>query len=82
MTHVAWHKIAGDLAKRFHVVAADLRGYGDSTGPEVGGENHINYSFRPWRRTRSMSWRRSDSTSTGWPGTTEGRGGLKMPLVQ
>ncbi len=46
MTHVTWHKIAGRLAERFHVVAADLRGYGDSVGPEEGGENHINYSFR------------------------------------
>jgi len=46
MTHVAWHKIAGRLAERFHVVAADLRGYGDSVGPEEGGENHVNYSFR------------------------------------
>ncbi len=46
MTHVAWHKIADDLATRFHVVAADLRGYGDSVGPEDGGETHINYSFR------------------------------------
>src|SRR5258708_33740678 len=46
MTHVTWHKIAGRLAERFHVVAPDLRGYGDSGGPEEGGENHINYSFR------------------------------------
>jgi haloacetate dehalogenase len=46
MTHVSWHKMAPRLAERFHVVAADLRGYGDSVGPEDGGENHINYSFR------------------------------------
>lgn len=46
MTHVTWHKMANELAQRFHVVAADLRGYGDSVGPEDGGENHINYSFR------------------------------------
>ena len=32
-THACWHKIAGPLASRFHVVAADLRGYGDSVGP-------------------------------------------------
>src|SRR5258708_39678836 len=50
MTHVAWHRIAGDLAERFHVVAADLRGYGDSVGPEDGGDNHINYSFRAMAR--------------------------------
>jgi haloacetate dehalogenase len=46
LTHVSWHKIVDRLAKQFHVVAADLRGYGDSVGPEEGGENHINYSFR------------------------------------
>lgn len=46
MSHVMWHKIAGDLANHFHVVAADLRGYGDSVGPEDGGPNHMNYSFR------------------------------------
>ena len=46
MTHVTWHKIADRLAERFHVVATDLRGYGDSVGPEDGGENHENYSFR------------------------------------
>lgn len=46
LTHVSWHKIAPRLAARFHVVAADLRGYGDSLGPEDGGEDHVNYSFR------------------------------------
>lgn len=46
MTHAAWNKMAPSLAARFHVVAADLRGYGDSVGPEEGGQSHINYSFR------------------------------------
>jgi haloacetate dehalogenase len=46
LTHASWHKIAPRLAERFHVVAADLRGYGDSVGPEDGGDNHVNYSFR------------------------------------
>lgn len=32
-THVAWHKIASTLAKRFTVVAMDLRGYGWSSVP-------------------------------------------------
>jgi len=50
MTHVMWHKIADRLARRFHVVACDLRGYGDSVGPEDGGENHVNYSFRAMAR--------------------------------
>ena len=46
LTHVSWHKLAEPLAEHFHMVASDLRGYGDSVGPEDGGENHINYSFR------------------------------------
>ena len=46
LTHAAWHKVAGRLAKRFRVVATDLRGYGDSVGPADGGANHVNYSFR------------------------------------
>ena len=29
-THVMWHRVAPALAARFEVVAADLRGYGDS----------------------------------------------------
>src|SRR5260370_14434842 len=45
LTHVSWHKIAPRLAERFNVVAADLRGYGDSVGPEEAGENNINDSF-------------------------------------
>src|SRR5262249_61261201 len=47
LTHASWHKMADRLAERFHVIAADLRGYGDSVGPEDGGENHVDYSFRP-----------------------------------
>jgi haloacetate dehalogenase len=44
-THVTWRKIAPELARRFTVVAPDLRGYGDSSKPE-GGERHVNYSKR------------------------------------
>ena len=44
-THLTWHKIAPRLAERFTVVAADLRGYGDSSKP-AGGEGHVNYSKR------------------------------------
>ena len=35
-THVMWHKVASGLAERFTVVAADLRGYGDSGNPPAG----------------------------------------------
>jgi haloacetate dehalogenase len=45
-THLTWHKIANQLAEHYTVVATDLRGYGDSIGPEDGGPNHENYSFR------------------------------------
>jgi haloacetate dehalogenase len=46
LTHASWHQVAGALKGRFHVVAADLRGYGDSVGPAEGGPDHVNYSFR------------------------------------
>jgi haloacetate dehalogenase len=42
-THATWHGVAARLAERYHVVLADLRGYGDSSLPEPG-PNHINYS--------------------------------------
>src|SRR5712692_11546702 len=38
-TLASWHIIAPKLARDYTVVAADLRGYGDSSKPE-GGENH------------------------------------------
>ncbi|MEX3958362.1 alpha/beta fold hydrolase [Trinickia sp. EG282A] len=44
-THVIWHKVAPALAQRFTVVAADLRGYGDSGKPS-GAADHSNYSKR------------------------------------
>ncbi len=44
-THVMWHKLAPHLAKQFTVVAADLRGYGDSSKPP-GGDKHENYAKR------------------------------------
>jgi haloacetate dehalogenase len=45
-THVTWRKVAPALAERFTVVAADLRGYGDSSKPD-GGEHHVAYAKRP-----------------------------------
>ncbi len=45
INHVTWHAMAARLAQHYHVVLADLRGYGDSSLPEPGA-NHINYSFR------------------------------------
>ena len=43
--HTMWHKIAPRLAEDFTVVAADLRGYGDSGKPH-GDPAHVNYSKR------------------------------------
>ncbi len=44
-THVIWHKIAPELAKTHTVVAADLRGYGDS-GKPPSDPTHAAYSKR------------------------------------
>lgn len=44
-THVIWHKVAAQLAEFFTVVAADLRGYGDSDRPPADVE-HSRYSKR------------------------------------
>lgn len=43
-THVCWHRVADRLARHFHVVAPDLRGYGDSVGPDPS--DCANYTFR------------------------------------
>lgn len=44
-THVIWHKVAPALARHFTVVAADLRGYGDSEKPEADADQVV-YSKR------------------------------------
>ncbi|MBK5102801.1 MAG: alpha/beta hydrolase [Burkholderiales bacterium] len=44
-THCIWHAIAPRLARKYTVVAADLRGYGDSSKP-AGLPDHSNYSKR------------------------------------
>ena len=38
MSHVTWHKVVDTLKDKFYVVASDLRGYGESVGPEDGGD--------------------------------------------
>ena len=48
-SHVMWHKVAPRLAEHFTVVAADLRGYGDSDKP-AGDAEHNNYSKRSMAR--------------------------------
>ncbi|WP_248752727.1 alpha/beta hydrolase [Pseudomonas sp. MWU15-20650] len=48
-THVIWHKVAEQLAEHFTVVAADLRGYGDSSKPAASA-HHGHYSKREMAR--------------------------------
>ncbi len=48
-THVMWHRVAATLAKRFHVICPDLRGYGDSSKPP-SDPDHLPYS------KRAMAW--------------------------
>jgi haloacetate dehalogenase len=44
-THVLWHKVASLLQDRYTIVAADLRGYGDSGKPATTPD-HAPYSKR------------------------------------
>jgi haloacetate dehalogenase len=44
-THAIWHRVAPRLAERFTVVAADLRGYGDSAKP-ASAPDHAPYAKR------------------------------------
>ena len=44
-THVMWHRVAHRLARHFHVICPDLRGYGDS-GKPPGGPDHAAYAKR------------------------------------
>ena len=44
-THAMWHRIAPALARRYTVVCADLRGYGDSSKPPTDA-SHASYAKR------------------------------------
>src|SRR5437867_9949834 len=48
-THVMWYKIASRLVQDFTVVAADLRGYGESSKPATTAD-HTPYSKRAMAR--------------------------------
>ncbi|MFJ3485794.1 alpha/beta fold hydrolase [Pseudomonas sp. NPDC090202] len=48
-THVIWHKVVERLSRHFTVVAADLRGYGDSSKPPAT-DDHASYSKREMAR--------------------------------
>ena len=46
-THLIWHKVEPKLSQHFTIVAADLRGYGDSDKPASDASvNHAPYSKR------------------------------------
>lgn len=46
-THLIWHKVEPALSRHFSIVAADLRGYGDSDKPPSDASvNHAPYSKR------------------------------------
>ena len=44
-TRAIWHRVAPTLARHHTIVAADLRGYGDSAKPD-GSIDHVEYSKR------------------------------------
>jgi haloacetate dehalogenase len=48
-THAIWHRVAPALARDFRIVAADLRGYGDSS-KLAGRPDHYNYAKREMAR--------------------------------
>ena len=55
-THAIWHRLAPELAKKFTVVATDLRGYGDSSKPH-GTPDHATYSKRAMARDQVEAMR-------------------------
>lgn len=56
-THAIWHRVAPALAERYTVVAADLRGYGDSSKP-IGAADHSSYAKRVMARDQMALMRR------------------------
>ena len=44
-THLGWHMLVPELAKKYTVICPDVRGNGDSDKP-VGSADHSNYSKR------------------------------------
>ena len=56
-THVMWHAVAPKLAEAFTVVAADLRGYGESSKPPTKPD-HEPYSKRAMARDQVEVMRR------------------------
>jgi haloacetate dehalogenase len=55
-THAIWHKVAGELAKRFTVIATDLTGYGDSARPASDAQ-HAPYRKSSMARDQLLAMR-------------------------
>ena len=55
-TSAIWHRVAPILSGHHTVVAADLRGYGDSSKP-IGEAGHVNYAKRVMARDQLMLMR-------------------------
>ena len=73
VSHVSWYKIAARLSNRYHVVLADLRGYGDSSLPAPGPDN-ANYSFRVMAEDMIAGHGATRAIVNSFlPGTTEAR---------
>lgn len=47
--HMCWENVAPALARDFHVIVPDLRGYGDSDAPQDDADHHV-YSKREMAR--------------------------------
>ena len=72
-THLMWRDVAPELAERFTVICADLRGYGASACPSSFGPHRpkrsrtkcccrssslpISCRTRFWRSIRAVKWR-------------------------
>jgi haloacetate dehalogenase len=70
-THVMWHRVAPLLAREFTVVAADLRGYGQSSKPETTAD-HEPYSKRAMGRDMLALMRHSGFDRFGVAGHDRG----------
>ncbi|MCA1688057.1 MAG: alpha/beta hydrolase [Actinobacteria bacterium] len=79
-THAMWHLVAPRLVEEFTVVAADLRGYGDSSKPE-GDPDHSAYSKRAMAEDQVEVMRTLGFESFGVVGHDRGaRVGHRMAL--
>ncbi|MGL4635799.1 MAG: alpha/beta fold hydrolase [Beijerinckiaceae bacterium] len=56
-THAIWHRVAGNLAKRFTVIATDLTGYGDSAKPSSSAPDHAPYRKSAMARDQVLAMR-------------------------